>query len=365
MPTGASTAAVRIPKSLAIDAQQWNPATWQPDEEIQRLTAQGKINPTSVDTLRWRVVDGELKSNARVVQWTDGRYTLNVGTAVYDIVGGNRAVVQGSDGAALLAASEGGMHLDEAGALTGKSEAVLECIGPLQRQLELRPVVASTAATKAVVEMRLREMELADQTTRRWRATSKQDKAKRIKLFDELQKAQFEAYNAKRAQNEELYAAKRKEADKLAEYLEAEDEDSQADDDADSFDAPDLVQPPRQQVPSLPAHLQGSDADEDDLFDDEENLFSPPSSGPTISTAAAAASAPEAVTAATPMLPSEPDADEDEEDEDEDEDEFDADEDEEEDEDDEEEGENEEETSAPAQAAAGVKRPRVIESDSE
>ncbi|CEQ41245.1 SPOSA6832_02941 [Sporobolomyces salmonicolor] len=107
IPAGGKVWHAKLPNFLGLETGAWDERSWQPDEEAEAAAATnqeasqgedvkphvngaGKGNLPDENVIRWRWTKDELgevvkQSNARIVRWSDGSLSLQLGSELFDI----------------------------------------------------------------------------------------------------------------------------------------------------------------------------------------------------------------------------------------------------------------------------------------
>ncbi|KAK9869756.1 hypothetical protein WA026_003488 [Henosepilachna vigintioctopunctata] len=84
---------VKLPNFLSVETRPFDPETYEDEiDEEETLDEEGRarLKLKVENTVRWREVmdeDGNIKkeSNARIVRWSDGSYSLHLGSEIFDV----------------------------------------------------------------------------------------------------------------------------------------------------------------------------------------------------------------------------------------------------------------------------------------
>lgn len=79
---------VKLPNFLSIDTREYDPEHYEDeiyDDEVLDNEGGARLKLKVENTIRWRKVNDEVQSNARVVEWSDGTMSLYLGSEVFDV----------------------------------------------------------------------------------------------------------------------------------------------------------------------------------------------------------------------------------------------------------------------------------------
>ena len=84
---------MKLPNFLSVETRPFDPETYEDEiDEEETLDEEGRarLKLKVENTIRWREVmdkEGNVKkeSNARLVRWSDGSYSLHLGSEIFDV----------------------------------------------------------------------------------------------------------------------------------------------------------------------------------------------------------------------------------------------------------------------------------------
>jgi RNA polymerase-associated protein LEO1 len=190
----------KLPNLVAIQPEAFEPDQYDPDEEEEQF--KGFVN----NMVRWRYkrddagdfvrdANGKLlrESNARIVKWEDGSYTMHIGNDVFEV----DAHQSGAPGA--FSGLNGYIYLSQKATFAAAEEdteetpggTVLECMGQVNSRLTARPSSLQSEAHKsltvAVRQRTIKKARIAQYVTQEDPEKAKQE---RIKYNEDAEKIQ-------------------------------------------------------------------------------------------------------------------------------------------------------------------------------
>ncbi|BGO92549.1 hypothetical protein NBRC10512_000469 [Rhodotorula toruloides] len=90
VPAGGKVWHAKMPNFLQLKTTAFDEAKWSPEEEEAETESQGRPPLPDENTIRWRWTKDELgqvikQSNARIVRWSDGSLSLQLGAELFDM----------------------------------------------------------------------------------------------------------------------------------------------------------------------------------------------------------------------------------------------------------------------------------------
>jgi len=167
----------KLPNLVGIQTKPFDPDTYSAALEEDEFEGQYHL-------IRWRKDGDKIESNTKLVEWDDGSWTLHIGEEALAVDHVRTATADG------FAGLNGYVYLSQK-AKEPENTTVLECLGPVESRLVIKPSSLQSEAHKALT------LAVRQRTTKRARIeqfTTTEDpeklKEQRIKIKADLEKAE-------------------------------------------------------------------------------------------------------------------------------------------------------------------------------
>lgn len=225
---GVSLHMTKLPNLVAIQPNAFDESIYLEKEEEEQY--KGYVH----NMIRWRYKqnakgemerdsDGNLirESNSKLVKWSDGSYTLHIGTEAFNIqtVDSSSNKFAGLNGYLYL--SQKATYNDDGGVADGTGGTVLECVGPIASRLVPKPSSLQSEAHKsltlAVRQRTIKRAKIAEYVTQE---DPEKAKAERIKTNQEEDKIR-----ARKRANYRANTSRHRTPGMNRQYMEEDDDD--------------------------------------------------------------------------------------------------------------------------------------------